>query len=238
MQMGLPDLNTPATLVLDRDNRLTDETYFAFCTANPDLDLERTPEGEIVIVPPCGGESDYRSVKAVVALDSWAVADKRGKSFGSSVQFILPDGSALLPDAAWASNQRLAALSKAERRQFLRLTPEFVIEMLSPSDRLDAAKRKMRLWAANGVELGWLIDADNRQVYAYREKTQPRLVSGAECIAGEGPVEGFVLPLADIRAGLAGPGTPVAFAGNTVTQPLDDLTPIGADHSGQLDPVA
>jgi len=202
MQIALPDLNAPATLILDRDHRLTDEEYLAFCEANPDLSVERTREGEIVIVPPPGGESDFRTLEAGGILHEWAKRDGCGKPFGSSAQFLLPDGSGLSPDAAWVSNARLATLSKRERRQFLRLVPEFVIEVMSPSDRLAASQRKMRLWAANGVEVGWLIDADNRCVYVYRGTAEPRLVSDAESISGEGPVEGFVLPLEEIWAGL------------------------------------
>ena len=60
----------------------------------------------------------------------------------------------------------------------------------------------MRLWAANGVELGWLIDGDHRRVYVYRGTAEPRVVTNADSIAGEGPVEGFVLPLEAIWAGL------------------------------------
>jgi Uma2 family endonuclease len=202
MQIALPDLNAPATLILDRGHRLTDEEYFAFCVANPDLKLERSREGEIVIVPPPGGESDFRTLEAGGILREWAKRDGRGKPFGSSALFLLPDGSGLSPDAAWVSNERLAVLSKRELRKFLRLAPEFVIEVMSPSDRLTAAKKKMRLWAANGVEVGWLMDADNRRVYVYRGTAEPRLVSDAESIAGEGPVEGFVLPLEEIWAGL------------------------------------
>lgn len=202
MQIALPDLNTPATLILDREHGLTDEAYFAFCAANPDLNVERTRDGEIVIVPPAGGESDYRTVKAIVSLDAWAVKDKRGKSFGPTVQFMLPDGSGLSPDAAWVSNERLAVLSKHELRRFPRVVPEFVIEIMSPSDRLADAQKKMRLWAANGVELGWLIDGDNERGYVYRGTGEPRVVTNAESIAGEGPVEGFVLPLGEIWAGL------------------------------------
>jgi Uma2 family endonuclease len=202
MQIALPDLSTPATLILDREHGITDEAYFAFCAANPDLNVERTRDGEIVIVPPAGGESDFRTLEAGGILREWAVKDRRGRAFGSSVQFILPDGSGLSPDAAWVSNERLAVLSKRELRQFLRLAPEFVIEIMSPSDRLPDAQKKMRLWAANGVELGWLIDGDNRSVYVYRGIAEPRVVKDAESIAGEGPIEGFVLPLGDIWAGL------------------------------------
>lgn len=207
MQIALPDLDTPVTLTLDRERRLTDDEYFDFCGANPDLNIERTSEGEIVIVPPAGGESDFRSVEAVAELREWARKDKRGKAFGSSVQFLLPDGSGLSPDAAWVSNERLASVPKRELKQFPHLVPEFVIEVMSPSDRLATAKKKMRLWASNGVDLGWLIDGDKRTVYVYRGESfspgaEPRVVTNADSIAGEGTVEGFVLPLAEIWTGL------------------------------------
>lgn len=202
MQIALPELNAPATLTLDREDRLTDDKYFAFCAANPDLNLERTAEGEIVIVPPAGGESDFRSASVIITLGQWARMDGRGKTFGSSVQFLLPDGSGLSPDAAWVSKERLSLMSKEERRQFLRVVPEFVVEIMSPSDRLQTAQKKMILWATNGVELGWLIDGDARHVYVYRGVSEPRVAAGAESIAGEGPVEGFVLRLGEIWEGL------------------------------------
>jgi Uma2 family endonuclease len=203
MQIALPDLETSATLILDREHPLTDEAYFAFCVANPDLNVERMPEGEIIIVPPPGGESDFRSLEVGGELREWTKREGRGKAFGSSAQFLLPNGAALSPGAAWVSNERLASLSKRERKEFLRLVPEFVIEVLSPSDRLSAAKKKMCLWAANSVDLGWLIDGDNRRVHVYRgDGAEPRVVADAESIAGEGPVEGFVLPLDSIWMGL------------------------------------
>lgn len=202
MQIALPELNTPATLILDREHRLSDEEYLAFCEANPDLRLERSAQGEIVIVPPAGGESDYRSAHAIRQLGEWTIRTGFGKAFGSTVEFLLPDGSALSPDSAWVSNDRLASLSKRERRQFLRVVPEFIVEVMSPSDRLPAAKRKMRDWMANGVELGWLIDGDERCVYVFRQGCEPRLLSGTASIEGEGPVSGFVLQLDAIWEGL------------------------------------
>jgi Uma2 family endonuclease len=202
MQIALPDLNAPATLILDRDHPITDEAYFAFCAANPELNLERTRDGEIVIVPPAGGESDFRTLEVGGILREWARKDGRGKAFGSSVQFMLPDGSGLSPDAAWVSNERLATLSKRELRQFPRLVPEFVIEVMSPSDRLVSAQKKMSLWEENGVELGWLIDGDNQCVYVYRGTAETRLITNPKSDAGEGSVVGFVLPLEEIWAGL------------------------------------
>jgi Uma2 family endonuclease len=117
------------------------------------------------------------------------------------VQFLLPDGSGLSPDAAWVSNEAWAALTRKQRRQFPPVCPEFVVEVMSASDRLRAAKAKMERWIANGVQLGWLIDGDAKTVYIYRPGRTAEKRRGILELAGEGPVEGFVLDLGPIWAG-------------------------------------
>ena len=182
--------------------RFSDDEYWALCQANSDLQLERTAEGEIIVVPPAGGESGYRSAEVQGELCQWAMQDGSGKAFGSTVQFFLPDGSGLSPDAAWVSNESLSVLTKQERKKFLRLSPEFVVEVQSPSDNLDKAKAKMQQWIANGVQLAWLIDGDAKTVYVYRKGRPMRSRRGITELAGEGPVQGFALNLSRIWQGL------------------------------------
>ena len=57
---------------------------------------------------------------------------------------MLPTGAAYSPDAAWVSNESLARLTKEQRRKFPPVCPEFVIEVMSPSDRLKPAMHKWR----------------------------------------------------------------------------------------------
>jgi Uma2 family endonuclease len=92
--------------------KFSDEDYWAFCMANRDLHIERTPEGEIVVAPPAGGESDYRNTKVVVQLGVWAEADGSGTAFGPSLQYFLPDGSGLSQDASRVSNETLSRLTR------------------------------------------------------------------------------------------------------------------------------
>lgn len=183
-------------------HKLTDEEYWDFCAANQDLHIERTAEGEIVIAPPAGGESDFRNLEVAGELRAWAKRDGRGKAFGPSVQYFLPDGSGFSPDASWVSNENLSRLSEEDKKKFLRLTPEFVIEVLSPTDRLKKLQAKMETYIANGVALGWLIDGDAETVYVYQPGKPMETVQGASEIRGSGPVEGFVLDLGPIWEGL------------------------------------
>ena len=173
-----------------------------FCMRNSDLRIEREPDEEIIIVPPPGGETSYRNSKLTAQLMSWAEKDGRGVGFDSSGEFLLPKGAAYMPDACWVLKSRLAKLSKDQKRRFPPLCPDFVVELLSPSDRLSRAKRKMQIWIDNGAQLGWLIDADHRTVYVYRPGQPPEQLTDITHVDGEGPVEGFRLELEDIWKGL------------------------------------
>ena len=209
MRVELPEQTLPAKITLNPESPMNDDEYYEFCMANPGLRCERTAQGEIVIVPPAGYESDYRNATIVEQLGQWARRDGRGRVSGPTAEFILPTGAALSPDAAWVSNGRIASLTKAQRRKFPQVCPEFVIEVMSPSDRLKSAKEKMAEWMRGGVDLGWLIDGDERTVYVYRgvqvgqsASAEPEVLTGLPRIAGEGPVAGFELDLTDIWAGV------------------------------------
>jgi Uma2 family endonuclease len=199
----LPEEALPATLELNPDLHMSDEEFYDFCMANPDLWFERTAEGEIIIVPPAGYESDYQNADAVAQLRNWSKQDRRGKVSGPTSEFMLPTGAAYSPDAAWTSDARLAGLTKEQRRKFPQVCPEFVIEVMSPTDRLKSAMHKMEEWVRAGVDLGWLVYPGKRTIYIYRrgQKGAEERV-GIKKLAGEGPVAGFELDLADIWAGV------------------------------------
>jgi Uma2 family endonuclease len=201
--VALPESDAAVKLSFDTERRLSLEACLAFCRANPDLRVERTAEGEIVIMPPAGYESSFRSLDVAGQLREWALKDGRGNATDSSAEFILPDGSALSPDAFWVSKDALHRLPRQKRKEFPPLAPEFVVEVMSPNDRLKTAKEKMEAWIANGVPLAWLIDGDSETVHIYRKGHPPEVRRGIRKLAGESPVKGFVLQLSAIWKGLA-----------------------------------
>lgn len=127
----------------------------------------------------------------------WWQQHRQGRVFDSSGGFFLPDGSCLNPDAAYATSEQMQGLTKEDRKHFLRLTPAFVIELLSASDSLAGAKRKMDAGIANGAKLGWLIDPYGHKILVYEPGQEVR-VETADKVAGAGPVAGFVLDLAAV----------------------------------------
>jgi Uma2 family endonuclease len=118
------------------------------------------------------------------------------------VEYLLASGAAYSPDASWILRSRLDKLSKDEKRKFLRICPDFVVELKSPSDRLSKLKDKMCEWIQNGAQLGWLLDPDHRTLYIYRPGREPQQLVAPERVTGEKPADGFVLELVDIWTGL------------------------------------
>ena len=196
--MVLNDIETDSPIRFQPARPMSDDEYFAFCAANPDLRIERTAEGEIEIMPPTGFETGDRNADLTMQLRTWAKRDGRGRAVDSSAEYILPSGAARSPDASWVPRSRLAKLTAEQKKKFLRLCPDFVVELRSPSDRLLQVQAKMREWMDNGAKLGWLIDPEARTVYIYRPgQTTERLIDPRR-VEGELPVDGFVLEMADI----------------------------------------
>lgn len=172
------------------------EQFFQFCQLNGDLRIERNAEGSITVMTPAGGETGARNGLLAAALYRWAEEDGTGVAFSSSTGFELPDGAVRAPDAAWVPRNRLARFSPEAKQRFLPLCPDFVIELLSPSDSRAAARRKMEEYRANGARLGWLIDPARRQVAIYRADGGLEQRAEPDVLTGETVLPGFSLDLA------------------------------------------
>jgi len=177
---------------------MSDEDFFAFCQSNPSLRIERSSNGEIIIMPPSGGETGNFNVRASTRLCNWAEADRTGVPFDSSTGFVLPNHAERSPDLAWVKRVRWEALSPEERKRFPPLCPDFVGEIRSPSDRLSELQDKMQEYIDNGAELGWLIDPVERNVYVYRPGAQVVCLHDPETVSGDSVLSGFTLNLREL----------------------------------------
>lgn len=176
---------------------LTDEQFFQLCRNNQDLRIERTAQGELIIMPPTGWGSGKRNAKLTQRLGNWTDLDGTGVAFDSSTGYKLPNGANRSPDASWISRERLEALNPDPAR-FMPMAPDFAVELRSATDSLRVTQQKMQEYIACGVRLAWLIDPQNQQVEIYRQGQDVEILRSPTSLSGEDVLPGFVLDLTGI----------------------------------------
>ncbi|GAC1463238.1 MAG: Uma2 family endonuclease [Chamaesiphon sp.] len=182
-------LNFPPVL------KLTDEEFEQLAAANKDLRLELTVKGELIIMPPTGGETGNHNFELYIDLGIWNRQTQRGKAFDSSTGFRLPNGATRSPDASWVRIERWEALTKQQRKKYLPLCPDFAVELVSETDDLEDAQSKMQEYLNNGLSLGWLINPRTRQVEIYRANRDMEVLQSPTTLSGEDVLPGFILNL-------------------------------------------
>ncbi|MBE9264216.1 Uma2 family endonuclease [Microcystis sp. LEGE 00066] len=175
--------------------QLSDEQFFQLCQDNRDLRLERSAKGDLIIMPPTGGETGNSNAGITAQLWLWNNLHKLGVVFDSSTGFKLPNGADRSPDAAWIPLEKWQALTPQQKERFLPLSPDFVIELMSPSDSLETARKKMQEYLDNGTCLGWLINRKTREVEIYRQGQAVEILTNPESLSGESILSEFSLNL-------------------------------------------
>lgn len=190
------DISVPEPVVVHFDPsklRMNDEEFFEFCQLNPELRIERTSGGDIIVMAPTGGKTGRRNARLIGAFVKWAETDGSGQFFDSSTEFILPNGAGRAPDLSWIRNERWFALTEKQQEQFPPLCPNFVVELRSPTDQLEILRTKMDEYISNGAELGWLIDPLERKVHVYHPGADPEVLEDPQHVSGEPLLKEFVL---------------------------------------------
>ncbi len=185
---------TNFTLNLD-SIQLNDEQFYQLCANNRDLRFERNSLGDLIIMSPTGGETGNRNSRINQQLCNWADADATGITFDSSTGFKLPNGANRAPDASWIPLSKWNDLTSEQKKKFLPLCPDFVIELRSPIDTLNLLQEKMIEYLENGTRLGWLINTQNRQVEIYRQGKEIEILDSPKSLSGENILPGFILNL-------------------------------------------
>jgi Uma2 family endonuclease len=190
--------NSPLTVNLPAIAPMTHAQFYEFCLANRDLRIERTANGDVVIMPPAFADTGNRKFNIAAQLWNWTEQDGTGIGFDSSAGFTLPNGATRSPDASWIRLERWQTLTEPQKASFAPLCPDFVIELRSSSDTLISLQDKMKEYMANGAVLGFLIDRTNRTVHSYRPPQEPTILDNPETVSGDPELPGLVLQMAKI----------------------------------------
>ncbi len=189
---------TTITLDMNPTVQMTDEEFFQLCQEHRDYRFERSALGELTIMSPTGGETGNRNIKIAAQLEIWNEKYELGVTFDSSTGFKLPGGAERSPDASWVRKERWNALTAEQKEKFVPLCPDFVLELLSPSDSKPKVRAKMLEYTKNKARLGWLIDRKKKQVEIYRSDREVEILKSPNSLSGEDVLPGFVLDLKKI----------------------------------------
>jgi Uma2 family endonuclease len=191
-------MNAVLPIRLPSTFRCTQEQFVELVKANPELRWELTAHGEVTVMPPTGSETGNYNMMLGTEIEIWNRHCRLGKTFDSSTGFRLPNGAIRSPDVAWIAQERWAQLSPEQRRTFAPICPDFVVELVSPTDDVNALAAKMQEYRENGCRLGWLVDPQKRQVTVYRPQMAPEIISFDVPLTGEDVLPGFTLDLRQI----------------------------------------
>ncbi|MBD2036813.1 Uma2 family endonuclease [Leptolyngbya sp. FACHB-321] len=135
---------TACTINFDAIVQITDEHFAQLCRANSDAKFERTAKGELVIVAPTDGEIGSYNSELNADFVIWNRQAKLGVVFDSSTCFRLPTQALRSPDVFWIKQDRWDGLTPDQKAKFPPITPDFVLELMSPSNDFSDVQAKMR----------------------------------------------------------------------------------------------
>lgn len=178
--------------------QIGDRDLERLCADNPEMRFETTSSGKLIIMSPTGSESGRKNTRLVFQVELWNTKTNLGVTFDSSTGFKLSNGATRSPDVSWIETSRWQAIPKAQQRKFAPLDPDFVIELMSPTDDRDELQQKMKEYTDCGVRLGWLICPDQKQVEIYCQGGTKEVLDNPSSLSGEDVLPGLSVDLADI----------------------------------------
>jgi Uma2 family endonuclease len=193
------DIGTPAiVLKLAPLLKLDEQLFQKICQQNPELVFELSAQGELIVMTPTGMAGGSSESEIIYSLKSWWRTHRRGQVYSSSTGITLSNGAIRSPDACWISQDRLDQLTPDELQGFGKVSPNFVIELRSPSNTLHDLKMKLVEYLVTGTQLGWIIDPLQKQVHIYRPGQEPVILDQPTSVSGDPELPGFVLDLTEI----------------------------------------
>jgi Uma2 family endonuclease len=188
------------TLLLDVTNaklKVTPEYFDQLCIDNPDLRLELTKDGELIVMAPTGGESSEKNGDLFGEVWYWNRQTNLGRVFDSSggYDFTALGGGKPAPDVSWIEKSRLEGI---EIVGFIPVVPDFVIELRSATDNLKPLQEKMQEYQRLGVKMGLLVNPKNQQVEIYRSEQETEILESPAEINCNEVIPGFVLSMSRI----------------------------------------
>ena len=155
-------------------------------------------DGELIRMAPADMDSSEIGGLFVTALNMHVRPIGLGRVFPADAGIRLasnPD-TVLSPDAAFIRRDHLPEPS--ERRGFWRVTPDLVVEVVSPSDRRRDVLKKVERYLDLGVAMVVVVWPPTRTMTVHRPNRAVETLGEHDVFDGDDAIPGFRLPVADL----------------------------------------
>ena len=175
-------------------------TWQEFMALPDDGQRHELVRGEVITMPPSETDHGIHANQINVPLGYFVMQNKLGTTLTGDAGYLLEAD----PDTVRAAD--LSFISKARLPTgkvgggYFRGAPDFLVEMMSPSDTMAASEKKAREWIAGGARLVWVANPRRKSVTVHRPSVEPQTFREGDTLDAGDVVPGFTLPVADIFA--------------------------------------
>ena len=155
-------------------------------------------EGELTEMAPAGGLHGRIANSIAFLLTRFVREGELGWVFAAETGFVLhrdPD-TVRAPDVAFVSRERLG--TDAVPSGFIELAPDFVVEVVSPSDSASGVQAKVEDWLQAGTRLVWVVYPETTSVAAYPSLQQVQVLSEGDTLGAAPVLKDFSVAASDL----------------------------------------
>ena len=98
------------------------------------------------------------------------------------------------PDVSYWTKERVKEIPVG----YAKISPDMLVEVLSPSNTSKQILTKLREYFAKGVRLVWVIAPEDRTLRIYRNAEEGRLLHETATVTGEDVLPGFECRVSDL----------------------------------------
>jgi len=156
-------------------------------------------EGVLYRMPPPGFEHGALAGQISGLLFAHVNQHKLGRVLAAETGFQIasdPD-TVRAPDLAFVTNERLRQAA-FDRHKYFPGAPDFLVEILSPSDSYSDVEKKVAQWLAAGARLVVLADPAKQLLFAHRPGKPAQILTREDALDASDVVSGWIVPVADL----------------------------------------
>jgi Uma2 family endonuclease len=159
--------------------------------------------GELRVTPPPGGAHSVIGINLALLLSAHVKARQAGQVLGDGAGYQLLDlpNTVRAPDVSFVRADRLP--KEGLGPGFLKLVPDLVVEVLSPSETASRLEEKLDDYRACGTPLIWVIDPARRTVMIIASDAPVSWLREGDTLDGGRVLPEFTCGVAELFEGVA-----------------------------------